>query len=205
MRLSDLLAPAGCAVAVIDMQNDFCHPEGAVARMGQDVSAAAALVVPITSLLTRARSAGVPVIFISVTDGPWSDTPGWDRRGAYGEQLPVESIPLVREGTWGAGLFELTPQPGDLVLTKHRYSAFVGTSLELALASRRVRTLLLAGTQTDVCVQYTAADAVSRGITPVAVRECVATRSDEDQSSALRNFAGHLGPVLDLDEVDWRT
>ena len=197
----DLLDPSGCAVMVIDMQNDFCHPEGAIARMGQDTSAARDIVPAIRVLLSAARSQRVPVIFVQVTDSDWYDSDAWVARGAWGTVLPVDAVPLVREGSWGAELFGVEPEQGDLVITKHRYSAFAYTPLELALSTRRIKRLLLAGTQSDVCVQYTAADAVSRGFTPVVVEQCVATSSNDRQAAALNAFASHLGPVIGLADV----
>lgn len=196
-----LLSPERCAVVVVDLQNDFCHPDGAIARMGQDTTAARSIVPHVRELVDEAHSADVPVIYLRVTDSEWSDTDAWFRRGLAGDVLDIAGTPLVREGTWGAQFFGVEPTPADLVITKHRYSGFAFTPLELALRAKRAETVLLAGAQTDVCVQYTAADAVSRGFTPAVVRECVASGGEERNLAALASFAAHLGPVVRSDEV----
>src|SRR5919106_833740 len=110
-----------CAVALVDYQNDFCHERGAVGQMGQSAEAAAAIYPQIEELLEAARAAGVPRIFIRVAHSEWTDTPAWTKRGSGVHPFDV---PVVREGTWGAEFYRVVPQPDELVLTKHRYSAF---------------------------------------------------------------------------------
>ena len=46
------------AVVVIDMQNDFCHPEGAMAQLGHDVSVNETILAPLSEFLTASRAAG---------------------------------------------------------------------------------------------------------------------------------------------------
>lgn len=190
-----------CAVVVIDLQNDYLHADGAIAQMGQDTAAGRAIMPAVHALVDAARESGVPRIYVRTTHGPWTDTPAWRERGSAGDDLAVAAVPLVRPNTWGAELYELAPRDDELVVTKHRYSGFLYTSLELNLRACGRDTLLLAGVQTDVCVEATATDAIMRGFHPVLVRDCVATASDERQAAGLRHFAGHLGHVAGLRDV----
>jgi len=67
---------------------------------------------------------------------------------------------LLTEGTWDFAMVEeLKPLPGDLVVTKTRYSGFVGTTLDSQLRTRGVRYLFFAGIATNVCVESTLRDA----------------------------------------------
>ena len=50
-RMEDQIAPAHTALLVIDMQNDFCHPEGAFARRGLDISMVQAIVPTVQNLI----------------------------------------------------------------------------------------------------------------------------------------------------------
>ena len=55
--------PARCALVLVDVQNDFCHPNGSTSKAGQDVSAAVTMLTRLHSLGAAARAASVPVIF----------------------------------------------------------------------------------------------------------------------------------------------
>ena len=70
-RPQDLILDVGrTALVVIDMQNDFCSPEGWIASLGVDVTAARALVDPINRVTAAARSTGIPVIWVNwASDG----------------------------------------------------------------------------------------------------------------------------------------
>lgn len=199
--VSDHLAPDRCAVLIVDLQNDYIHDDGAVARMGQDVAAGQAIMPAVHALIDAARAVDVPRIYVRTTHGPWTDTPAWRGRGSTGNDLDIGNVPLVQPGTWGSELYQLAPQADELVVTKHRYSSFAYTALELNLCAAGRDTVVLAGTQTDVCVEATATDAIMRGFHPVVAPECVATSTPGRQVIGLERFASHLGRVISLDEI----
>ncbi|MGZ9257590.1 MAG: cysteine hydrolase family protein, partial [Candidatus Binatia bacterium] len=62
--LTDKIAPAHTALLVVDVQNDFCHDEGYVAKQGLSVAPAQAIVANLTRLIAAARETNVPVIFV---------------------------------------------------------------------------------------------------------------------------------------------
>jgi ureidoacrylate peracid hydrolase len=190
--------PASCALVIVDVQNDFCHEDGAFATLGPDVSRLQAVVPAIESLLELAHANSVPVIHLVTTHGPWSDSPSWRRRGLAGATLDVERTPFLEPGTWGAEMYRIVPGADDLIIEKHRYSGFAYTPLELALQAKDRDTILLAGVTTHACVEATAFDAISRGVFPVLVEDCVATTSDPLASSAHRDFTELLGAVVSL-------
>ncbi len=75
--------------------------------------------------------------------------------------IPVDQkpnfVPIVAGGTWEASVVdELAPAPEDYVIPKYRWSAFFQTYLELALRTRKVDTIIIAGGSTDVGVASTA-------------------------------------------------
>jgi ureidoacrylate peracid hydrolase len=193
-------------LAVIDVQNDFCHEDGAYGRMGHPVDMAAAAVPPIVEALELAREAGVPRVLVRVAHSGWTDDPAWAARGAAGQVLDVARIPVAREGTWGAEFFGVEPDEGAMVLTKHRYSAFVHTPLELYLRARGASTIVLAGVATNVCVHATARDALHAGFLPVVLEDATAAHSREAHERALddiRSFIGRVATVADLGRA-WR-
>lgn len=87
------------------------------------------------------------------------------------------------------------------MITKYRYSAFQFTPLELALRHHNADTVVLCGTQTNVCVAATSNDALFRGFHPVVVKDCVASGSLELHEAALRDLAERNGAVVTLEEV----
>jgi ureidoacrylate peracid hydrolase len=189
------------ALIVVDVQNDFCHPDGTAARMGLDVSAVRSIVPNIVTLIELARIHGVPRIYLRGEHNHWFDTATWLARGAAGKSIRAQAVPYVESGTWGADFFVVAPADDELVIVKHRYSGFAYTPLELALQTLGVDTVVLSGTSTHVCVEATARDAIMRGYRPVTVEECVASGQPDLHEAALADIAEYLGPVVTLEAV----
>jgi len=195
------LDPATCVLVVVDMQNDFCHPSGACARMGQDVQAVREILPAVGRLLSLAAEFGVPTVFVRVTHSSWFDNPAWVGRGAGGRTLDADRMPVVAHGSWGAEFCDVRPGPNDLVITKHRYSGFDHTPLNLALQAKLCQTVVIAGTQTNVCVRATAFDAIALGYRVVVVRDCVASTARELHAASLTDVAERAGRVRSLADV----
>ncbi|MDR5709891.1 MAG: isochorismatase family cysteine hydrolase [Armatimonadota bacterium] len=193
MTLAEKVRPEHTALVVIDMQNDFCHPEGAWGKLGMPLEATHRMIPRLESLLQHARGVGVQVVFVGTHYLPEVLTPVWTERREHRRR-----VPMLRPGTWGAQ-FILPPQPQDIVLYKHRYSAFLGTPLDLVLRGRGIQTVVLAGTVTNVCVETTARDACQREYYVVVVEDCCSALSEEDHQAALRNVDRYFGEVVSSD------
>ena len=174
------------ALLVIDMQNDFCHPDGWLASIGVDVTPARAPIAPLARLLPKLRAIGVPVVYVN-----WGARPdranlspallhvydGTGRGTGLGDPLPAGHRVLT-EGSWSAAIVdELTPAPGDIQVLKHRMSGFWDTPLESILRNLDVTTLLFAGVNADQCVLHTLADANFLGYDTIMLEDCTATTS----------------------------
>ncbi len=162
------LAIAETAVVVIDMQNAYASPGGYVDLAGFDIGGAAGVIGRIGQVLTTARAAGMPVIFLQngwdadyqEAGGPGS--PNWHKSNALKTMRarPELQGKLLARGTWDYELVEaLAPQPGDIRIHKPRYSAFFNSSLDSTLRARGIRTLIFVGIATNVCVESTLRDA----------------------------------------------
>ena len=183
--LEEVLYPDSCAVLPIDLQNDFMHPDGKVARAGGDVSAMVELLPKAVHFLNRSRELGVRIVHIRIVDLPngESDSPSWLR--AKGLISGVSEFAV--EGTWGADYCEgCEPGRGELVVTKHRSSAFVGTNLDLILKANQVKTVVIIGEQTPGCVEATYRDAAYYDFYNVLVEDCVAARDRELHDASVR-------------------
>ena len=195
------LPPDHCLLAVVDFQNDFCHEDGAIARLGQDTSGARALLPSIEALIDTARAAGVPRVYVRVAHSEWTDAPVWHARGGNRGILDVARIPVAREGTWGAELYALQARADELVLTKHRYSAFAHTPLRLVMQARGATHIVLAGVQTNVCIHASARDAVQDGFFPVVVEDCVAAGTALEHDTALADIRQRMGATVTLADL----
>ena len=201
-----VLDPSRCLLAVVDVQNDFCHEDGAYAQMGHPVDMAAGVVPGIRKALDLAREASVPRVLVRVAHSEWTDDPAWSLRGAAGAVLDVKRVPVAREGSWGAEFYEVEPDPDVKILTKHRYSAFVHTPLELYLRAADASTIVLAGVATNVCVHATARDALHAGFLPVVLEEGTAAHNAEAHERALEDIRSFIGRVVTLEDLQgaWR-
>lgn len=161
--------PERTALVVVDMQNDFCRPEGKLF-----VPDAPGTVPAIKRLLELARHHHVPVFF----------TQDWHHSGdpefaIWGEHVLAD--------TWGAEIIdELKPLTGERVIRKVRYDAFYGTSLDHELRLVGADTLIICGTVANICVHYTAASAALRWYKVVIPVDAVSALNAFDMEAALR-------------------
>ncbi len=166
--------PGTTAVIVVDMQNDFGAEGGMFARAGIPIADIATVVEPITQVLGAARRAGMKVIYLTMQFEPdlsnagAPDSPNFLKHKVLGVGDVVaapdgrESRTLVK-GTWGSEILaELTPEEGDIVVAKHRYSGFFETELDAILRQHGIESLVFTGCTTSVCVDSTLRDAFYR-------------------------------------------
>jgi ureidoacrylate peracid hydrolase len=202
--------PVHGALIVVDMQNDFCAPGGMMDQEGADISAVQSMAERLPDLIDAARDAGVLVVFIRNVYSTESNTYLSDvyleqaarrRDGSY--TLRQVCAPDSWEGDFYAAI---RPLPGEPVVTKHRYGAFHNTELETILRVRGIRTVVLTGVATNVCVETTAREAFMRDFYVVFTADGTACYSDENHESTLRTIDKYFGPVVRVAEVAaiWR-
>lgn len=169
------------ALLIIDMLNDFVR-EGAPL----EVPASRTILPALQARLRQARTAGTPVIYLCDAHRP--DDPEFTRMG-----WPPHAV----KGTAGALVVpELAPLETDPVVEKTSYSGFHHTGLEGILQALGVDSLVLTGCVTNICVLYTAYDAVIRGYEVTVPTGCVAPLDPADGDFALRQMERVLGVTL---------
>jgi nicotinamidase-related amidase len=199
---------ARTAIIVIDMQNDFCHPEGWLASIGVDVTPARSPIAPLQALLPALRDEHVPVIWLN-----WGNRPdrlnlspallhvynGTGSGVGLGDPLPVSGSRVLEEGSWSAGVVdELTIDPSDICVSKYRMSGFVDTALDSILRNLGVTTVLFGGVNADQCVLATLMDANFHGYDTLMLEDCSATTSpDFCMAATLYNVRQCFGFVID--------
>jgi ureidoacrylate peracid hydrolase len=187
---ADLVDPRHTALLVIDNQNDSCHPDGVYAKTGRDISLRRQAAHNTAEFLPAVRQHGVPIIFLKFNQNASNQSPTWLRRSNGMREA------ACIEGTWGEDFYAAHPQEGDAVVVKHRYSAFIGTDLEMILHSKGITTLLLTGGGTNVCVQATAMDGFMLDYDIVVVADCCGTPTIEDHEPALKRMADLCATVV---------
>ena len=192
-ELRTLLAPERSVLVVIDVQNDFCHDDGVFGQAGIELSAIQAAAENLLGFIEATRRIEVPIIFVKTHHDRWTNTPAWltrhVRRG--------RGVEICATGSWGAEFYRISPTPADRVIVKHRYSAFMGTSLEVVLRSLGRPTLLVTGATTNVCVETTARDAFMRDYHVVLVEDCTGAPTKEEHEGTLHNMRTYFGHVTD--------
>lgn len=187
------------ALLVVDMQNGFLDPAGSMARIGMPFEALRSAIAGCETLVEAARAAQVPVIFTRYVYLPdYSD----------GGLVPTELLPQMKEvgalvtGTWDAEIIpSLAPRPGDVVIDKSRPSSFYGTQLEPVLTSQGIRSLVIAGVTTNICVETTARDAGQRDYRVHVVSDACAEFEQARHDHALTAISLMFGWVTDVDEA----
>ena len=194
--LEEKVDPKHTALVVIDMQNDFCHNEGMYGGSENNVTPVQAIVPELNTLIHEARSVGAPVIFVKFILNKQVMSDVWRER-----QLGRDSrrIPCL-EGSWGAELYGVSPEPGDAIVVKHRFSAFTGTDLVFTLQCRNIKTVVLTGIYTNICVEIAAKDAFMSDYYVVVAGDCTAAPSPEDQEASLARM-GSSGVVTSASEI----
>jgi len=186
--------PATTALLVIDMQRDFLLPGGFGESLGNDVSQLRRTIEPLTALLAAWRATSMPVIHTREGHRPdLSDCPPAKlARGAIGRPGAFGRI-LVR-GEYGHDIIdELQPVGDEVVVDKPGKGAFYATELTEILDKANIRSLVVTGVTTEVCVHTTVREANDRGYECLVLADCVGSYFPEFQRVGLEMIAAQGG------------
>lgn len=180
---------AKTAMVVIDMQNDFCHPEGWLAHIGVDVTPAREPINPLKTLLPQLRLINLPIIWLNWGNRPDLLNIGAGLRHVYnstgegiglGDPLPKSGAPVLIKESWAAAVVDELPiEATDIRVDKYRMSGFWDTPLDSILRNLGRTTLLFGGVNADQCVMATLQDANFLGYDCILLRDCTATTSPD--------------------------
>lgn len=176
------------ALILVDLQNDFLHPRGAL-YMGDE---ARRIIEPIRRLVDKAVSRGVRLIYTQDWHPP--DSPEfniWPRHAVM--------------DTWGSEIIdELKPKPASFIVRKETYDAYYGTGLDTLLKLLEVRHLVITGVVSNICVLHTIGSSALRGYKPYVPIDCIAALNDFDQILTLRQVSFlYKGVLTRSDLIDF--
>jgi ureidoacrylate peracid hydrolase len=178
------------ALLVIDMQNDFVGEGGVL-----EVQNIRDNIGKYKNFIDRVRETGSPIIFT--------------RHGFDPEKNPQESKKSfklrekgLRKGSDGWQIFEeLKPQEGDIIIDKNRFDAFFGTDLNNILRERKIDTVIVTGTMTEICCESTARSAMFYDYNMIFCSDLTFSSNKENQKNTLEVMEKHFGEVKSSEEI----
>jgi len=197
---------ARSALIIVDMQNDFVHPEGGFAYRARenpedkiDMPFLMDTIPRVRRLADAFRKAGRPVVYIAhVLKPDCSDAqfPYWRvTRGSHNRTF-------ITEGTWGAQVVdELKPHDGEHLVVKKGFGGFSNTPLDTILRNMDVNTCIVTGVTTCVCVSTTIRGGVEHNYRMIIVRDAVAEVHRDAHEAELKTMQRAFAEVKSVDEV----
>ncbi len=203
--LAEVVDPHRTALLVVDVQNDYCAPGGALEREGGDISMTRAVVPNVIGMVDAARRHGVKVVWIQQTwlRGGASDSPAW----IYMKRRNGLNTDRCVDGSGGQRLVDgLRPEGNEPIIKKHRSSGFVGTNLDLVLRTNRLETTVVIGVMTEGCVESTARDAAFYDYYVVLTPDCMASDVLAWHEASLTTMGGRhdIVPGREISQL-WET
>jgi nicotinamidase-related amidase len=195
---SQKLDPKHTAILIVDLQNDFLHPDGAYGRAGQGSHEIAALPDRLLPLLEAVRNASGWIVSTQFTLVPGKD----------GEPFIATHLkklrPFLTKGdfmpaSWGNSLVDKL-QPADITVEKVAYSAFYQTRMEFALSRAGIKALLVCGIVTNGGVASTVRDAHVRDFHTITLEDGCAAFSPDTHDTAIKALST-VGETMTIAEA----
>ena len=194
--LEDRVGPEHGMLIVVDMQNDFCHRDGTACKRGRDMAFVQDMIPRLVNLVNQARAHNFPICFVKTSGSQWTNSPVWT-------EFKNPQLLACAEGTWDAEFHAgLEPRDGDMIVTKHRYSAFIGTDLDMLLRVLGVKSLLVTGVGTGMCVFHTLTVGFMLDYYITLVEDCCATTyGPQAHNEAVALVKKHYGRIAASKEI----
>lgn len=192
-RLRAKVNPGSTALIVIDMQRDYCCEGGIFHSRGFDLVPTQKLVERLTLFLPKARKVLKNIIHLKMTKVPGLTSLAaaeiYERHGVQRKYDPAYAD------------FHVVPAEGDTVISKYKYSGFFLTYLDQFLRSNGIKTVILTGVSTNVCVESTARDAFMHDYFVVVPRDLTEGSTAEAGAASLATIDLFIGEVVGSGEL----
>jgi nicotinamidase-related amidase len=176
------------AVVIVDLLNDFVTGDLKTER-------AKRIIPKLKKLIEAARKRNVPVIYSN------------DAHYSHDVEVVEKWGKHAIKGTKGAEVIpELKPTAKDYIVEKRTYSGFYETGLDSLLRSlyngEGVKTVILGGLHTNICVRHTSADAFFRGYKIIIAKDGVEAFTREDQEEGLKYLEyAYNAKIMTVDNI----
>jgi biuret amidohydrolase len=202
---------ARTALVVIDLQNDFCHPDGYCGNQLQaDLTAIQIMLQQVQRTITWAQQHSLLTIYTRESHLPdLSDVSPSKAQRYHNAGYPVGSDGkmgrfLVRGERGTHLLAQLQPLSTDWQIDKTAQSIFVGTDLADRLQAKGITHLLFTGVTTPCCVLASYRQASDLGFYCLLLEDCCAAFTPTEHQAAitvLLSEGGAVGWVASLEQL----
>ena len=194
MDFSEKISPSHTALLVIDLQCDYFCKGGIIDLMKHDYQANEVIIPALQRFIATSRRYLKRIVFTKQTMYPYLRSPVVVEH--YTRAKMIRPFDPRNED-----FYQITPEPDDIVLRKHRYSAFIGTPLDAILRANGIRTLILTGVATNVCVESTARDGFMLEYHIVLPSDLTAGVNDQAKQMSLYNINTFFGEVVESNSI----
>ena len=202
--LEEQVDPKHSALVIVDVQNDFVHDEGLFAKLAgskwKSYRLIPRMLEHLPRLLEAARQSDMLITFVRGISEPRFISEPYafiqQRKGIYGK--------VTRANTFGSDFYgDIRPNESqaEFVVTKHRYSGFWGTDLDMVLRSNGIKTVVMTGTATSGCVDATARDAFFNDYYVVTVEDCCGEKEETQHKATLEKLDRSFGYVVNSEDL----
>jgi nicotinamidase-related amidase len=195
--VDEIVHPDHTALIVVDVQNDFAHSDGFIAKFGLDMSHIQAALPRVNGIIKDARRLGVTVIYLQEWISKSTILPNFITQFGDFEHI------AVRADTWGAEFHPdlVKPEPGETIVRKPCYDGFQDTNLDVTLRASGIKTCVYAGFASNVCVEATARHGFVQGYYSVLLADATAAGTTGEHEACQSTFKVFYGPVVKANEV----
>jgi len=195
--VEEIVHPDHTALIVVDVQNDFAHSDGFIAKFGLDMTHIQAAIPRVNAVIRDARRLGIKVIYLQEWISKNTVLPNFLSKFGDFEHI------AVRENTWGAEFHPdlVKPEAGEQIVRKPCYDGFQDTNLDVTLRASGIKTCVYAGFASNVCVEATARHGFVQGYYSVLLSDASAAGTTGEHDACQATFNVFYGPVLKTSEV----
>lgn len=197
--LEEQVKPSHTALIIVDVQKDFCADDGVMARdYGLDVTPIQATVPNLNIFIKKARQIGLFIVWLKEICSLDRLLPNY--KAIHGDN---NELKLVREGSDGIEFYDkvVPPMDNEPIVIKRNYDGFEETELHTVLQSRGIKTLLMTGFTTSVCVETTARHGYLKGYYIVLISDCCNAIDPKEHESSIMNISRFFGKVATANEI----
>jgi ureidoacrylate peracid hydrolase len=193
-KLKVKVHPDHTALVLVDMQRDYCCEGGVLDKMGFDIKPSRELAPRLNEFVNQVRESLKFIVHLRMELNPDLRSP------ALAEHYERVGLQRKHDPSYSE-FYGVTPKEGEVIIPKYRYSGFVSTYFDKYLRSNAIKTLVLTGTATNVCVESTARDGFMRDYHIVVPKDMTEGTSPDAKKWSLLNIDTFFGEVVDSKDL----
>jgi len=199
VTLEEQIDPKHTALIVIDVQNDYIYGKGNTSAPPGRTDPRQEMLKPLNSFIDKCRSMSIPVIYTFTVHAGDLDLPPYKA-----PKIRTNTAPVCMRGTRGGEFPDKLnkPLPGEPVVTKHGYDAFMDHDLHTILQNRGIKTLIFTGIDTGICVDSTLRHGFHLGYYVVLAENATVASDAARHAAACKLIGAYYGFITSTSEIE---